>query len=143
MKNWDRFLGAAAAWWVAVVLTVLNVVVLGAFAVHFQLFGETADRADYLTAAGAHGSGAVLMAVAALGAPGLHSRLTAVAGACVFALLAVSSYQDSHRAADEGLTFGGLDDGAGGVLALPWTWLLVIISVRRTVHLVARRGIAA
>ena len=89
-------------WVLAVVATTVNGFVVGYGAVWFQLFGEQADRGDYLTSAGGYLGAAAVLALA--GTRSLSTGLSL-----------------------EGPTgsFGGLDDGLGGVVLLPWCWLLL------------------
>jgi hypothetical protein len=117
---------------VSVVSTALTGLVVGWFAVYFQLFGESADADDYRMAAGGYGAAALLLCAGALAvrtwrAP-TWELIWAVAGAAVLALLAMDALSEATRA-EPGAGYSGWIDGAGGVAACPWTWPLVVLGI--------------
>ena len=63
-SRWTR--ARRVLWVLAVVTTMLNGFVVGYGAVWFQLFGEQADRGDYLTSAGGYLGAAVVLALTPL-----------------------------------------------------------------------------
>jgi hypothetical protein len=115
------------------VLTILNALVVGWVSVWFQLFGETADREDYLVSAGGYAAGAVAGALGLLALRRLQVTswvfwLSAAGVTCLLPL-ALSSYSSARSTDDRGPGINGWVDGAGGVLALPWTWVVVVLGL--------------
>ena len=120
-------------WRVAVVVTVLNGLAVGYGAVWFQLFGDRADRADYLTSAGGYLGAALVLALAPLtllspterrwGGP--VGSWSAGAASVLLAVLGLSSLSTGLGMEEPTGPFGGLDDGVGGVVLWPWCWLLL------------------
>jgi hypothetical protein len=120
-------------WWVLIVGTALNGLVVGYGAIWFQLFGERADRGDYLVSAGGYAAAAAVLVLAAVGVAGLRGPVWAGrASASLAVVLAVLAARSAGIAAGmpEDHGFNGPLDGAGGVLALPWTWPLLVAGVR-------------
>jgi hypothetical protein len=115
-----------------VLLTVLTGLVLGWFAVSFQLFGDRPDADDYASAAGAYGAAAVVLVIGARavahGAAPRWVLVTAVAGAGLFTVLLLSAVSDM-AAAEPGAATAGWREGAFGVLGCPWAWPLVVLGL--------------
>ena len=113
-----------------IVLTAVTGVVVGWFAVHLQLFGEVADADDYAVASGAYGAGAAVLLFGGVAAWSRRSPPSMVAFAVVAAgaltVLAVSAAA-SGASAEPGSGYNHWWDGAGGVVACPWTWPLVVL----------------
>ena len=117
----------------AVVATTVNGFVVGYGAVWFQLFGEQADRGDYLTSAGGYLGAAAVLALAPLAMLSPEPRRwagpawswCAAAAAAVLALAGTQSLSTGLSLEGPTGSFGGLDDGLGGVVLLPWCWLLL------------------
>ena len=117
----------------SVVTTMLNGFVVGYGAVWFQLFGEQADRGDYLTSAGGYLGAAVVLALTpvAMLSPqrrrwaGAAWSWCALAVAGVLTLAGMASLSSGLSMEGPTDSFGGVDDGLGGVLLWPWCWLLV------------------
>jgi hypothetical protein len=130
-------------WWLLILATAANGAVVGYGVLWFQLFGESADRSDCLVSAGGYGTAALVLLVAAVGVAGLRgprcAGWTAVALAVALLVLAAGS---ASRAAD--LPAGRWDDspldGVGGVLCLPWAWVLVAAGIAGTLRLCRRGG---
>jgi hypothetical protein len=114
-------------------LTIATGFVVGYVSVWFQLFGETADREDYLVSMGGYAAGA------AAGLIGLLSlRRLAVApwvfwmcciGALCLVPLALASYTSAQSAERDSVVISPWTDGAGGVLACPWVWVVVVLGL--------------
>ena len=129
--GWDR--ARRVQWRLAVVATALSGFVVGYGVLWFQLFGERPDRADYLTSAGGYLGAALVLALAPLtllspterrwGDPVWSGSAGAVA--LLLAVLGLSSLSTGLRMDEPTGPFGGLDDGAGGVVLWPWCWLLL------------------
>ena len=99
----------------------------------FQLFGETADREDYLVSMGGYAAGA---AAALIGL--LSLRRLAVApwvfwicaiGALGLVPLALASYSSAQSAERDSVVISTWTDGVGGVLACPWVWVVVVLGL--------------
>ncbi len=131
-----------AWWWVLILATAVNGVVVGYGAVWFQLFGDRPGRNDYLVSAGGYAAGSLVLASAIVGILGLDGprRAAWLAGilAVVLALLATRSAVVAAGLPADAFPNGPLD-GAGGVLLLPWTWPLLIAGVRGLSRLRNRR----
>lgn len=135
--RWPRWLFGPRAirvwWWALIVGTALNGLVVGYGAIWFQLFGERADRSDYLVSAGGYGAAAGVLVFAAVGVAGLGGPVWAgrvsASLAVALAVLAVRSAGIAAGLPDDHDSNGPLD-GAGGVLALPWTWPLLVAGIR-------------
>jgi hypothetical protein len=113
-------------------LSLLTGLLVGWFVVWFQIGGR-ADREDYLVASSAYGAGAVVVllglpALARLGIRGWVFTVGAVGGA-LCALLALRSAAKGLGMEDVGPTISPWYDGAGGVLACPWTWPVIVLGV--------------
>jgi hypothetical protein len=129
----DRTLLVSVLTGCSVALTALTGLVVGWFAVGFQIGGSRADADDYAVAAGAYG--ATTLAVL-LGALALRRWATTswqlpvtLVVAVVPGLLTVRAVADASMA-EPGSGMNSWWDGAGGVLACPWVWWLVAVGVR-------------
>jgi hypothetical protein len=129
----DRTLLVSVLTGCSVALTALTGLVVGWFAVGFQIGGSRADADDYAVAAGAYG--ATTLAVL-LGALALRRWATTswqlpvtLVVAVVPGLLTVRAVADASTA-QPGSGMNSWWDGAGGVLACPWVWWLVAVGVR-------------
>lgn len=124
-----------AAWWICLVATALNGVVVGYGAVWLQFFGDRPSREDYLVSAGGYLAAAAVIAVALSAAPSLQvGRTSMVAVGVVAGLLLLAGMNSVSNAVSlptESLTVSGPLDGVGGVVLLPWSWVLIYLSVRR------------
>jgi hypothetical protein len=134
--GWGR--ARRVQWRVAVAATTLNGLVVGYGAVWFQLFGDRADRADYLTSAGGYLGAALVLALAPLtllSPPqrrwgGSVGSWWAGAAALLLAVLGLSSLGTGMGMDEPTGPFGGLDDGLGAVMLWPWCWLLLWAAAR-------------
>ncbi len=113
-------------------LSLLTGLAVGWFSVWFQIGGR-ADREDYLVAASGYGAGAVVVllglpALARLGVRGWTFAVGAVGGV-LCALLALRSAVTGLGMEQVGLTISPWYDGAGAVLACPWTWPVVVLGL--------------
>ena len=119
----------AAGWAAAVVATILNGLVVGWFAVYFQLFGESADAEDHRVAAGGYGAAAGVLLLAVVGL--LTHRLprwlagVALAAAAGLGVLARGALETARHAEPDPLPINTVWDGIGGVLWTPWSWALI------------------
>lgn len=115
------------------VLSVLSGLVIGWLAVAFQLFGETPDAEDYQVAAGAYATSALVLMLGALAVRSFEAPrwelVWALGWAAVLLVLTLSSVSEAAASAEAGPGIDGWQDGAGGVLACPWTWPLVMLGV--------------
>lgn len=122
------------AWWVCWVLTALNGVVVGAGSVWFQLFGESPDRGDYLVSAGGYLTAAAVLGLAVVPARGRGIPAWALIAVTVVALcLAVAGLRSLSEAAElpaHRRPSAGVADGIGGVIFLPWCWVLLWMAGR-------------
>ncbi|GAA2124130.1 hypothetical protein GCM10009843_20500 [Nocardioides bigeumensis] len=126
------------------IATILNGLVVGWVSVWFQLFGDTADRDDYLVSTGGYAAGAVagllgLLALRRLEVTSWVFWLCAVGAGCLVPL-ALSSLSSAGSADDRGAGIDTWVDGAGGVLALPWTWVVVVLGLLALVGRGPRRA---
>jgi predicted Na+-dependent transporter len=143
--RWAR--ARRALWVLAVVATVLNGFVVGYGAVWFQLFGDQADRGDYLTSAGGYLGAAAVLALAPLAMLSPQQRRWAgpawswcAAGvAFVMFMVGLGSLFEGLALPGETGPFGGIDDGLGGVVLWPWCWLLIWTAVRGVLDRLRRR----
>ena len=129
----DRTLLVSVVTGCSVALTALTGLVVGWFAVGFQLAGSRADAADHTVAAGAYGATLLLLLLGALAlrrwaTTSWQLPVTLVVGV-VPGLLMVRAVADASMA-EPGSGTNGWWDGAGGVLACPWAWWLVAVGVR-------------
>lgn len=116
-------------WWWASALTALNGFVVGAGSVWFQLFGESPDRGDYLVSAGGYLTAAAVISLAlapALGR-GVPTWGAATLGAIAagLAIAGLISLQEAAALPPHNRPSAGVLDGVGGVLFLPWCWVLL------------------
>jgi hypothetical protein len=116
-----------------VALTLATGLVVGWFATELMLFGARPTAEDHQVAAGAYGAAAAALL---LGAVALRVHGTtrwqvpvSLASAALLALLTVSSAMDAATSSEPGSGINHWWDGAGGVLACPWTWPLVVTGV--------------
>lgn len=122
----------------AATLTALNGVVVGYGALWFQFFGSSPNRDDYLVSFGGYVSAAVLIAVAVAG--NMLRRGAAwfsYAGSVTAVLLGVAAVDSRSRARvveDRGAGISGVWDGVGGVVALPWSWAIVVLLILSVRH---------
>lgn len=112
------------------VLTAASGLMIGRFLVWFQLFGDTADASDYEAAAGAYAASAVVLllgaaAVRILGGPLWQLVLASVSSVVLVVLTGYALVEST--AAEAGSSYVSWTDGAGGALACPWTWPLVVL----------------
>lgn len=139
----DRALLMSVLTGCSIVLTLLTGLVVGWFAIDLQLFGDTPDAEDHEAGAGGYGAATVVLL---LGAVALRRYATAswqlpctLLCAVVVGLLTVRAVADAMAAEDPGPGINHWWDGAGGVLACPWTWWLVALGIRA---LLPRRGVS-
>ncbi len=118
----------------AVVLTFLTGLVVGWLAINLQFFGARPSAEDYEVGAGAYGAATAALL---LGAVGLRRYGTApwqlpltLVLAVVPGILTVSAVSGASVNDDAGPGINHWWDGAGGVLACPWTWWLLFVGVR-------------
>ncbi len=116
-----------------VALTLPTGLVVGWFATELMLFGARPTAEDHQVAAGAYGAAAAALL---LGAVALRVHGTtrwqvpvSLASAALLALLTLSSAMDAATSSETGSGINHWWDGAGGVLACPWTWPLVVMGV--------------
>jgi hypothetical protein len=127
---------------VGVVLTVPTGFVVGYGPIWLQFFGSSPDAEDYQVSAGGYVAAAVVLllgVVAALAHRG--PRWVAVVGGgfgLVYLLLALGSWRSAVRASDPGPGIDTALDGAGGVLAMPWTWPVVVLAAAGCLRLARR-----
>lgn len=117
----------------AAVLAALNGVVVGYGALWFQLFGESPDRDDYLVSMGGYAAAALLVAVATVsnflrGWPAWFGYAGTVASVAL-GLGALVSWSRVRIMEDRGPGISGVWDGVGGVVALPWSWAIVVLFI--------------
>jgi hypothetical protein len=135
----DTHRPVADAWWFApahvgaTALTAVNGLVVGYGAVAFQLFGASPDSDDYMVALGGYAAAAVLLGLSAVTAFVL-GRMRAlgwvsVVIASLLGLAAVGSATDAAATTERGPGINGVWDGVGGVVALPWSWAIVVLLV--------------
>nr|WP_297415607.1 hypothetical protein [uncultured Nocardioides sp.] len=131
----DRTLLVGVLTGCSVALTALTGLVVGWFAVTFQIGGR-ADADDYAVAAGAYGATTLALLLGAVAfrrwATTTWQLPVTLVLAIVPGLLAVRAVADATHA-EPGIAMNGWWDGAGGVLACPWTWWLVAVGVRALV----------
>ena len=129
----DRTLLVGVLTGISVALTLLTGLVVGWFAVGFQIGGSRADSDDYAVAAGAYGAATVAVLLGAVAfrrwATTAWPLPVTVAASVVLGLLAVRAVADASSA-EPGYGMNSWWDGAGGVLACPWVWWLVAVGVR-------------
>lgn len=122
----------------AATLTALNGIAVGYGALWFQLFGESPDRDDYLVSMGGYAAAALLLAVATVSNllrrwPVWFAYSGGIASAAL-GLGALVSWSHLRIVKDPGPGISGVWDGVGGVIALPWSWAIVVLlllSVRK------------
>ncbi len=139
--------GVAALWVLGVLATTLNGVVVGYGAIWFQLFGDSADAADYRVSAGGYATAALvlLVTVPALVDSSAPRWLvpTAVVLAVLLGMLALASAVTSVDAEGDPLDrddpWGDVLDGVGGVLWAPWTGVLLVLGGLALVRAGSRR----
>lgn len=128
---------------VGVWLTIATGFVVGYGAIWLQFFGDSPDREDYQVSSGGYAAAAVVLAFAVAALLGHRGPRWVTASALLFAalyaLLAATSARDATRSADPGPGISNAFDGVGGVLAMPWTWPLVVLGVTGAVRLGAGR----
>jgi purine-cytosine permease-like protein len=139
-----KSLWVAVGWTAIVVATILTGLVVGYFAVHFQLFGDAADAEDYRVAAGAYGAAAAVLVVGALGilthpAP-RWLTVVALVAAGGLGVLASNSLDSARGAESDPVPINTVWDGIGGVLWAPWTWVLVAAGMHG-LYVVTRRAV--
>jgi hypothetical protein len=129
-------------WLACAVATALNGLVVGYGSVWFQLFGDSADRSDYLVSAGGYLAASAVLAVGVCGASRLAvrrgGRVAVIVVAMLLALGGLSSVQMAGSAERSSIEQSPLD-GAGGVLMLPWAWVLLWSGGRALVGVARQR----
>lgn len=121
----------------AATLTALNGVVVGYGAVWFQI-GGSPDRDDYLVSSGEYAAAALLIASAVAG--NIFRRGAAwfdYAGSLTAVLLGIAalvSWSQARVVEDHGAGISGAWDGVGGVIALPWSWAIVVLLILSVRH---------
>jgi hypothetical protein len=132
----DRTLLVSVLTGCSVVLTTLTGLVVGWVPVGFQIAGSRADSDDYAVAAGAYGATTLALLLGAVAfrrwATTTWQLPVTLVLAIVPGLLAVRAVADATHA-EPGFGMNSWWDGAGGVLACPWTWWLVAVGVRALV----------
>ncbi len=120
----------------------LNGVVVGYGAIWFQLFGEAADRSDYLVSAGGYAAAAGVLVFAAVGVAGLPgpkaAGWTALMLGVALALAALTSLSRATGLPVERAHSGPLD-GVGAVLLVPLACPMLVAGVRGGYRLVSSR----
>ena len=138
----DRTLLVGVLTGCGVVLTALTGLVVGWFAVGFQIGGSGADADDYAVAAGAYGATTLVLLLGALAFRRWSTTTwqlpVTLVVAVVLGLLTVRAIADASSA-EPGYGMNTWWDGAGGVLACPWAWWLVAVGVRALVSGDTRR----
>ncbi|MDQ3358081.1 MAG: hypothetical protein M3520_04325 [Actinomycetota bacterium] len=129
-------------WWVLIIGVALNGVVVGYGAIWFQLFGEAADRSDYLVSAGGYAAAAGVLVFAAVGVAGLRgpkaAGWTALMLGVALALAALTSLSRATELPVERAHSGPLD-GVGAVLLVPLACPMLVAGVRGGYRLVSSR----
>ena len=124
---------------VCVVLTVLTGLVVGYGVVWFQIGGSTPDAEDYQISAGGYAAAAALLAVSLPALLAYRSARWLVIGASWFAslylVLAVRSTVLAAEVDDPGPGINTALDGVGGVVGLPWAWVLVLLGLTGALRL--------
>jgi hypothetical protein len=137
-----RVIWANVALCVCVVLTILTGLVVGYGVVWFQIGGSTPDAADYQLSAGGYAAAAALLAVALPALVAYRSARWLVLGASWFAalylVLAVRSTVLAAEVDDPGPGINTTLDGVGGVVGMPWSWVLVVLGLSGLVRLARR-----
>lgn len=122
-----------------VVLTALTGVVVGYGSVWFQIGGGP-DAEDYRVSAGGYAAAAVVLLLSVPAVRAFHGARALLAGtsvvAAIQAVLAVRSVRLAAEASDPGPGINTALDGMGGVIAMPWTWLLVALGLVGSARLV-------
>lgn len=116
-----------------VVLTVPTGLVVGWFATQLMFFGARPTAEDHQVAAGAYGAAGVALLLGAL-ALRVHGTTrwqvpVALGSAGLLAWLSLSSAMDAAASSSPGSGINHWWDGAGGVLACPWTWPLLALGI--------------
>jgi hypothetical protein len=118
---------------VGIVLTALTGVVVGYGPVWFQIGGSGPDAEDYRVSAGGYAAAAVVLLVSLLAVVAFRGARVLLAGtsvaAALLAVLAVRSLRLAAGAYDPGPGMNTALDGIGGVVAMPWTWVLVVLGL--------------
>ncbi|WP_093248455.1 hypothetical protein [Tessaracoccus oleiagri] len=109
----------------------MNGIVVGYGAVWFQLFGDSPDRDDYLVSTGGYAAAAVLIVFATLSnflrGGAAWFGYAGSAAAVALGLAALTSWSSGRSVEDLGPGISGPWDGVGGVIALPWSWAIVVL----------------
>jgi hypothetical protein len=125
-------------------LSLLTGLVVGWFSVWFQI-GARADREDYLVAVGGYGAGALVGLVGLASLWRLAVRgwpfIFVAGGVVLLALLALRSLGSAAAHEKVGIVVNNWWDGAGGVLACPWTWPPLVLGVLAAVGRGPRRAL--
>lgn len=127
---------------VAVLAAWLNGVVVRWFSVEFQLFGETADRSDYLVGAGACAATAALLFVALLAMlafrPPWWLQVGTAIGVGTQLAFAITAYRSGQDLAP-GLADDTFVDGVRAAFVVPGSWPLLVVLVVAVVTAVRGR----
>jgi hypothetical protein len=140
-----RVIWANVALCVCVILTILTGLVVGYGVVWFQIGGSAPGAEDYRMSAGGYAAAAALLAVSLPALVAYRSARWLVLGASWFAalylVLAVRSTVLAREVDDRGPGVDTMLDGVGGVVGMPWSWVLVVLGLTGLVRLARRPAI--
>lgn len=132
-RSWLDRPSVRVTWWFCVLATALNAWVVGYWSVEVQFFGDRADRGDYLVASGGYLAGGLVLALAALTGQaagiGPVGRASTAGVSALLLVLAMSRREAAYARPPHGRPSAGMLDGVGGVVALPWAWFLVAVTL--------------
>ncbi|HSE09679.1 MAG TPA: hypothetical protein VLB29_13520 [Nocardioidaceae bacterium] len=124
-----------------IVLTALTGLVVGYGSVWFQIGGGP-DAEDYRVSAGGYAAAAVVLIVTLPAIVAFRGARILLAGTSVVAaldaVLAVRSVRLAAGTSDPGPGINTALDGFGAVVAMPWTWVLVLLGLAGSALLVSR-----
>ncbi|MEV4277525.1 hypothetical protein [Actinoplanes xinjiangensis] len=138
--SWLRGRRGLVTWWVLISCTAVNGLVVGYGSLHFLQF--SLNRGDHLVSGGGYAAAGAVLAVAAAGAAGWRAPVSVVLGSAVLAVGSAACAVWSFGVAARFPPDAGRDgpwDGVGGVLAGPWTWLLLLCGSLGVIRLIGRR----
>ena len=116
-----------------ILLTFLTGIVVGYVSVWLQFFGASPDRQDYLMGAAGYGAAAVvlLLSLPALLRLRVRPWIWGLTGGLlvVLALAGLVAAGEGWSMPADPNPYSHWSDGAGGVIACPWTWPLVVLGL--------------
>jgi hypothetical protein len=139
--RWLRGRRGLVTWWVLISCTAVNGLVVGYGSLHFLQFGLS--REDYLVSGGGYAAAGAVLMLAAVGAAGWRAPQSVVVGSAMLTVMSVAGAVWSFGIAATFAPHDGWDspwDGVGGVLAGPWTWLLLLCGILGVSRLIRGRG---